>query len=52
MYYKKNLEQWFKLKRKREFGLLKKKKRAMPHLKDRGPLLANLVTICLKEICL
>lgn len=25
MYYKKNLEQWFKLKRKREFGLLKKK---------------------------
>lgn len=42
MYYKKNLEQWFKLKRKREFGLLKKK-RATLHFKDTGPLLPTLL---------
>lgn len=41
MYYKKNLEQWFKLKRKREFWFIKK--RAMLHLKDTGPLLPTLL---------
>lgn len=50
MYYKKNLEQWFKLKRKREFGLLKKKSYAS-FQRHRSPF-ANLVSICLKEICL
>lgn len=45
MYYKNNLEQWFKLKRKRgiEFGLFKKKKELCFIWKDTGPLLSTLL---------